>query len=94
MIVPTRHIRDLLPLENLVPVDAIFQKLVQRMANVQVAVGIERSMVEDKLLGVLLSYCFGEFGVEGGGELVRLELRFLDRGFGALREGSLWKEDG
>ena len=58
MAVPARDVPDLLALEHLVAVDEILEDLVERVADVEVAVRVGRAVVEGELRGVALRDSF------------------------------------
>ena len=91
MAIPSGDVAHALAFERLVPVDEILEDLVQGVADVEVAVGVGRAVVQGEELGVL---ALGDLLVHA---LVRPEL--LDGGLlgdrvGAHLEGGLGEEDG
>lgn len=76
------------------PVDKILEEFVQRVTNVQIAVGVGRTVVQYKSFGVTSLGIRGEFGVQIGRGPVALKFRFANGGIGALIEGRLGQEDG
>mmetsp|Transcript_46626 Transcript_46626/g.97979 ORF Transcript_46626/g.97979 Transcript_46626/m.97979 type:complete len:293 (+) Transcript_46626:2230-3108(+) len=92
--IPSRHVVHLLPFQNLMPIDEILEKLVQRVSDVQVAVGVRRSVVEDEPLGAAGFGIGREFGVEVRRGPVRLQFRFALDGIGTLREVGFGEKDG
>lgn len=74
-------------------IDKVFQKLVERVTNVQIAVGVGRTVVQDESwCGAGCGIC-GEFGVEFGRGPVLLDFRLAFFRVGALGEGGLGEED-
>ena len=67
--VPARHEGRALALEELVPVDEVLEDLVERVADVQVAVGVRRPVVQHELVA----------RVAGGELLVDLDEKMLLR---------------
>ena len=92
--IPSGDIVHLLALEDLMAVDEVLQELVEGMANVQVAIGVRRSVVKDVPLGAGLLGIGAQLVVQINRFPVLLQLRLALDGVGALREGSLGKDDG
>ena len=83
MAVPSRDVLHLAALEHLVPVDDVLQDLVERMANVQVAVRVGWPIVQhERLPRVFFRELLVDLGL--GPEL--LDLGLADHSIRALRE--------
>src|SRR3972149_7981218 len=61
MAVPTGCVRGIKPLHSLRPYNDIFEDLIQRMTDVDIAIGIWRAVVENIFFSILT--CFPEFFV-------------------------------
>ena len=92
--VPAGDVVHLLALEDLMTVDEILQELVQGMADVQVAVGVRRAIMQDVALGAGLLGISAELVVQINRFPVFLQLRLALDSVGALREGSLGENNG
>mmetsp|Transcript_37946 Transcript_37946/g.79475 ORF Transcript_37946/g.79475 Transcript_37946/m.79475 type:complete len:239 (-) Transcript_37946:980-1696(-) len=94
MAVPSGNVMDLLPTQHLMTVDEILQQFVEGVSDVQVSVGVRRTVVKDELFGVVGGGIGGEFGVEVGGLPVLLEFGLAFDGVGTLGEFGFGEEDG
>mmetsp|Transcript_30728 Transcript_30728/g.58301 ORF Transcript_30728/g.58301 Transcript_30728/m.58301 type:complete len:243 (+) Transcript_30728:2425-3153(+) len=92
--VPSGNVMDLLPAQHLMPVDEILQQFVEGVSDVQVSIGVGRTIMQDELFSVVRGGIGGEFGVEVGGLPVFLEFGLAFDGVGALGEVGFGEEDG
>ena len=91
MTIPSRHKVDLLAFQYLFAIDEVFQEFVESMSNMQVPIGIRRTIMQDETFG---SVGFGlrrEFAVEVVFFPEGLNLRFSDGSVGSLVKARVWQ---
>ena len=90
--VPAGHIGRVLALQRLGADDHVLEDMVQRMADVHVAIGVGRAVVEDELVAALAA--FANLAFEVALQPFRQNQRLLLRQAGLHREVGLGQEDG
>lgn len=90
--VPAGDVGRVLALQRLGADDHVLQDMVERMADVHVAIRVRRTVVEDELVAALAA--FADLPFEIALDPFRQNLRFLLRQAGLHREVGLGQEDG
>ena len=90
--VPAGHIRGVLALQRLGADDHVLQDMVERMADVHVAIGVGRAVVEDELVAALAGFANLPFQIAL--KPFRQNQRLLLRQAGLHRKVGLGQEDG